>query len=70
MVRAVRWVHDAEMSVGSGVYDFEEDMKVVKPDIYFVNDDASQFDGRIEICKRLGIEMIVAPRKPHEGLEE
>lgn len=68
MVRAIKWVHDAEMSAGTGVYDFEEDFKIVKPDIYFCNEDASKMDGRVKICTDLGIEMVVKPRNPAEGL--
>jgi len=69
MVKNIKWVYDAAVSKGSGVYDFETDMKEIKPDIYFVNEDASKMEGRIKICKDLGIEMKIAPRKPSEGLE-
>eukprot|EP00040_Diaphanoeca_grandis_P035302 m.221498 g.221498 ORF g.221498 m.221498 type:complete len:464 (-) comp33350_c0_seq4:44-1435(-) len=69
MVQNIKCVHDAALSSGTGVYDFEEDMKTIKPDIYFVNDDASKLEGRVELCKTLGIDMVVAPRKPAEGLE-
>ena len=40
MVRNLKSVHDAAMSIGSGRYDYIEDMKVVKPDIYICGDDA------------------------------
>lgn len=69
MVKNIKCVFDAELSSGTGVYDFEADMGKIKPDIYFLNEDASKMEGRIDICKNLGIEMIVAPRKPAEGLE-
>eukprot|EP00471_Norrisiella_sphaerica_P007187 CAMPEP_0184478010 /NCGR_PEP_ID=MMETSP0113_2-20130426/131_1 /TAXON_ID=91329 /ORGANISM="Norrisiella sphaerica, Strain BC52" /LENGTH=400 /DNA_ID=CAMNT_0026855641 /DNA_START=202 /DNA_END=1404 /DNA_ORIENTATION=+ len=68
MVQNIKWVHDAGISKGSGVYDFETDMKELKPDIYFVNEDASKLDGRVKICESLGVKMVVAPRKPNEGL--
>jgi len=42
----------------------------VKPDIYICNDDASGMEERTEICKEMGIEMVVPDRKPKEGLEE
>jgi len=68
MVKNIKGVFDAGVSKGSGVYDFETDMKEIKPDFYFVNEDGSKMDGRVKICKELGIKMIIAPRKPNEGL--
>jgi cytidyltransferase-like protein len=68
MVGSIACVHDVATSKGTGVYDFETDMELIKPDIYFVNEDASKLEGRVAICERLGVEMIVAPREPHEGL--
>ena len=41
MVKNIACVHDAALSTGMGRYDFEADMDVVKPDIYFCNEDAS-----------------------------
>ena len=40
------------MSEGKGVYDFEEDMKNLEPDIYICNEDASKLEGRYELCER------------------
>ena len=42
MVQSVKWVHDAAVSAGWGMFDYLEDAKAIKPDIYFVNEDASQ----------------------------
>jgi len=69
MVSNIACVHDAKISAGTGVYDFEADMALIKPDIYFVNDDASKLEGRVDICERLWIEMVIAPRDPEAGLK-
>jgi glycerol-3-phosphate cytidylyltransferase-like family protein len=68
MVQSVGCVHDAALSTGNGVYDFESDMGIVKPDIYFCNEDGSGMEGRVKICEDLGIEMVIAPREPSDGL--
>jgi cytidyltransferase-like protein len=59
MCQNIKWVKQAAVSCGEGRYDFIEDMKALKPDIYFCNEDASALDGRVKICEELGIEMIV-----------
>ena len=70
MVQNIACVHDAAMSIGSGRFDFFEDMKVLKPDVYFVNEDASELEARIQFCKAMNIEVVIYPRKPKEGLVE
>ncbi|KAH9250880.1 hypothetical protein BASA81_011268 [Batrachochytrium salamandrivorans] len=69
MVRAVRYVHSAEISLGTGEFDFVEDFKQVKPHVYFVNEDCSKLEQRKRICQELGIEVIVHQRLPSLGLE-
>ncbi len=68
-VKNIGCVADAALSKGEGVFDWEVDMKEIKPDIYFVNEDASRLEERVGICKRLGVKMVVQPRKPKEGLK-
>lgn len=70
MVQNISCVHQASMSQGTGVYDFEEDMKMLQPDIYICNEDASKLEGRYELCESLGIEIVVLPRDPAEGIKE
>jgi len=70
MVQNISCVHRAELSTGRGRYDFKADMIRLKPDLYICNDDASKLDGRYDLCKEVGVEIVVLPRKPHEGLEE
>ena len=69
MVQSIKYVHNAKLSAGRGEFDFIEDMKLIKPDIYFVNDDGSNLDKRRQICRDLGIQMIIKPRLPYTGLE-
>eukprot|EP00462_Mataza_sp_D1_P007078 CAMPEP_0175121624 /NCGR_PEP_ID=MMETSP0087-20121206/1271_1 /TAXON_ID=136419 /ORGANISM="Unknown Unknown, Strain D1" /LENGTH=415 /DNA_ID=CAMNT_0016403185 /DNA_START=198 /DNA_END=1445 /DNA_ORIENTATION=+ len=70
MVQSIKWVKNAAMSQGVGVYDFETDMDLLKPDIYFVNEDASQMEGRVKLCQDRGIKMIIQERKPFQNLAE
>ena len=39
MVKAIRYVKDAFINSGSGIMDFAEDVKALRPDIFFVNSD-------------------------------
>jgi len=73
MVKHVVGVKDAAVSVGKGRFDFVEDAKEIKPDIYFVNEDASKLEERMSLFKEAGmphVKIVVAQRKPSEGLEE
>src|SRR5512133_753684 len=39
IVGSVKYVHEARVSSGSGMLDFEPDMKEIRPDIFIVNTD-------------------------------
>lgn len=67
MVKALRVVKDAWINSGSGMLDFVEELKELKPDIFFVNTDGHT-PGKEQLCKELGIEYIVSKRIPREGL--
>lgn len=67
MVKALKVVKDAWINSGCGILDFEDDLKRLKPDIFFVNEDGHS-PAKEALCKELGIEYIVSRRKPHEGL--
>ena len=69
MVKALKVVKDAWINSGSGVMDFMEELKVLKPDIFFVNTDGHS-PAKEQLCKELGIEYIVSHRIPHTGLPE
>lgn len=64
MVRSVRNVKDAFVSKGSGMLDFIEEFKEVKPDIMVVNTDGHMPEKQ-ELCAKFGVEYIVLQRKPH-----
>ena len=68
MVKAVSWVKDAFISRSSGILDFEEDIRIMRPDYFVVNADGNIAEKRA-LCQELGIEYIVLDRKPYEGLE-
>lgn len=67
MVKALRCVKDAWISSGSGIMDFEKEVRELKPDIFFVNTDGFT-PAKEEFCKELGIELIVSKRLPSAGL--
>lgn len=72
MVKNLSCVKDAAISVGTGRFDFVRDAELIKPDIYFVNEDASKLEERMSLFSQAGlkVQIIVAHRKPAEGLEE
>lgn len=67
MVKALRCVKDAWISSGSGIMDFEKEVRELKPDIFFVNSDGFT-PAKEAFCKELGIELIVSKRIPSAGL--
>lgn len=67
MVKALKVVKDAWINSGSGILDFEEDIKRLKPDIFFVNSDGHS-PAKEQYCIKFGIEYIVSKRIPHGGL--
>ena len=67
MIKALKAVADAWVNTGSGLLDFLDDLKVFKPDIFFVNEDGHTPD-KEKICRELGIEYIVGKRIPHGQL--
>ena len=68
MVRSIRYVHHARHSTGTGDTDFEPDLDDIKPDIFYVNEDGDR-PAKREIVKKRGIQYVVAPRVPAEGLD-
>lgn len=68
MVKAVSFVKDAFVSCGSGILDFETELREMKPDYFVVNADGHITEKR-DLCKQLGIEYIILERKPYVGLE-
>ncbi len=67
MVGAVRYVEKAKVSSGMGMLDFEQDLKLLKPDIFLVNSDGFT-PGKKQLCEENGVELVVLERIPEEGL--
>ncbi|MGI6047477.1 MAG: adenylyltransferase/cytidyltransferase family protein [Petrimonas sp.] len=67
MVKALKAVKNAWINSGSGLLDFENELKQLKPDIFFVNTDGHS-PAKEQLCKELGIEYIVSQRIPHGNL--
>ena len=67
MVASIRWVHCAFVAQGMG-HDQAPDLEMVKPDIYFVNEDGDKEIKRKQ-CAERGIEYRIAARTPDAGLD-
>lgn len=67
MVKALRCVKDAWINSGSGIMDFEKEVREFRPDIFFVNTDGFT-PAKQRFCDELGIELVVSKRVPHQGL--
>ncbi len=67
MVQAIKHVTKAWVNSGSGLLDFDKEIRELQPDIFFVNEDGFTPD-KVKLCNELGIELIVSKRIPHGGL--
>jgi len=67
MLEAIRHVKECLISRGSGILDFVDELKRVKPDIFIVNEDGNT-PAKAGLCRRLGIKYVVLRRDPHEDL--
>jgi cytidyltransferase-like protein len=67
MVQSIKFVKDAFLASGSGLLDFEPDIKRIKPDMLIVNRDGHTTE-KEALCKKLGIEYVVLERIPEPGL--
>ena len=67
MVSSLKYVHKAFIAKGSGKLDFEEELKAIKPDIFFVNQDGDSLEKK-EFVESLGIKYVVSNRIPKELL--
>jgi len=67
MVKSVKYVADAFVNSGSGIMDFENELRTLKPDIFVVNEDGFS-PAKQQLCNELGIELKVLERIPDAGL--
>jgi cytidyltransferase-like protein len=68
MVKSVAFVKEAFISSGSGVLDFEAELREMRPDYFIVNADGHIPEKR-DLCHELGIQYLILERKPYTGLE-
>jgi hypothetical protein len=69
MAGAIRHVTQALVSTGDGWLDAEPEIRMLKPDIYAVNEDGDR-GGKREYCSRVGLEYLVLKRVPAPGLPQ
>jgi cytidyltransferase-like protein len=67
MVRALKCVKEAFISTGSGMLDFEPELRALKPDVFVVNHDGDRPEKRA-LCEALGIRYVVLERIPFADL--
>jgi cytidyltransferase-like protein len=67
IVGSIKYVHEAIISTGSGMLDFEPDMRRIKPDVFIVNSDGHTPE-KEKLCRELGVEYLVLERIPEPGL--
>jgi cytidyltransferase-like protein len=67
MLKALSCVYNVKINRGSGILDFLDDMKDLRPDVFVVNEDGHTPD-KEKICNDLGIEYKVLKRIPHADL--
>lgn len=66
-VKAVRFVTDAWINSGTGVVDFESELRKLHPDIFYVNQDGDN-EAKELLCKSSGIQYIVGDRTTSDNL--
>ncbi len=67
MIRAIRYVTEAFVNTGSGLLDFADDLRELRPDYVVVNEDGYT-PAKEQLCRELGIELKVLERVPDAGL--
>jgi len=67
MVQSVRYVTGAWVNVGSGILDFEEDLRRFRPDLFVVNEDGHS-PAKEKLCTELDIDYLILKRIPEAGL--
>ena len=67
MVKSIKYVTEAFVNSGSGIMDFENELKELQPDYFVVNEDGYS-PTKKELCDSMGIELKVLSRIPDAGL--
>lgn len=69
MIKSLKYVKNAFINNGYGEIDFIYELKFLKPDVLFVNDDGDTKEKK-KLCDKFNIEYIVSKRVPKKGLPE
>ncbi len=67
MLEALACVKACTVNSGRGILDFEDDLRLVRPDVLVTNEDGHT-PAKEALCRALGIEYRVLRRVPHAGL--
>ena len=67
MMRSVGCVKEAFISSGSGILDFQAELRQIRPDVFVVNEDGNVPE-KAALCRELGIEYVILKREPEAGL--
>lgn len=67
MLEALSCVKEVHINSGWGIMDFENELQLVNPDIFIVNEDGNS-PAKEELAKKYGIHYLVLKRIPHTGL--
>lgn len=67
MLQALACVHNVRINRGSGIIDFLDDLKEIKPDVFIVNEDGHTPE-KEQICRDMSIDYKVLRRIPHGDL--
>lgn len=67
IVRSIKYVKDAFLASGTGMLDFEPDLRALHPDYFIVNRDGHTDEKQV-LCNELNIKYIVLERIPEPGL--
>ena len=69
MISALSCVHAAFVSTGSGLLDFENELRAVNPDVFVVNEDGDSV-AKARLCEEVGVAYQVLQRVPHGDLPQ
>ncbi len=67
MMQSVSGVKQAFIAQGSGMLDFEQEMREIQPDVFVVNEDGN-IPAKRELCESLGVKYVVLKREPYADL--
>ncbi len=67
LIESLKCVNECRISRGSGLLDFADELRDIRPDVFVVNEDGDH-ESKARLCQQLGIEYVVLRRLPHGGL--